>query len=255
MKPITIKLNNIYETVKPNFGAPETPTPFDNLPPRNPLMILDCDEKNTFMVKLKGDMKFETETVWVADGADCKMTVTNSTGGPVDMQYVNYTVYHGDKESIENDPIVMFQEDSFVNGIHSFQRIPECFFTKLKNYTDIRTIYTGNGSSNKAIKWLMEDSRGYSNCEYDTFLERYALATMNYAAPNIDAEESSTELWINLERQCVWRSVRCVDGMVVELDMGASSGLVLSGTIPTEIGLLRNLEWLDLGKCYSQAFN
>ena len=255
MVPITIQLNDVYIPVDSGLGRPEEgPDPFADLPPIDPLMILDCDGKTVLEVAIQGKMKFESQTVNVTDGAECTMTVRNTTGGLADIQFVKYTIYHGDEKSIEANPIVMLQEDSSVEGIRSFRRIPECYFSKLGEYVDTTTIYSGTEPSNQAIQWLMEDSKGFSNCEYDNFIERYALAVLNYAAPifassdETDEDGSSTELWINPERQCVWRNVLCVDGHVTEIDLGTTSGFNISGTIPTELGLLDKLHYVDLSK-------
>ena len=135
------------------------------------------------------------------------------------------------------------------DGLINFQRIPQCFFRKLSDYIDITTIYTASDSPNKAVNWLLEDSSGYSSCAKDYFLERYSLAVINFAAP-IDLSlsdpiynETSSEklysdsLWIRNQRQCAWKSVACIDGSVVELDLGSAGlGNFISGTIPTEIG-------------------
>lgn len=250
MKPITIKLNNVYIPVT-TFLTIDNPSPFE-FPLQDPLLRVDCDGKEVLMANINGDMKFEAETLWVADGADCTMAIKNATGGPRDLPFVNYTVYHGTKESIETDPIVMFNADSSEDGIYNFKRIPECFFEKLNGHINTTRIYTDNEASTKAIRWLVQDSTGYSNCEFDTFLERYALATINYAAPRIDngadLEGGSSELWISAGRQCYWPYVSCIDGRVFELDLGAGSDVYVSGTIATEIGLLSNLVWLDFAK-------
>ena len=153
----------------------------------------------------------------------------------------------------------MFNEDTSANGIRIFQRIEECYFDKLKYYTDIAAMYTGNDPSNKAINWLTaEGSSGFSNCRDNTFVERYALATINYAAPKSPIVDTSNEtegiptdgmdLWITPDRQCAWPNVVCKDGRVVELEL---SSLSLLGTIPTEIGLLIYLEKVELGKYQS----
>lgn len=98
----------------------------------------------------------------------------------------------------------------------------------------------------------MEDSLGDSSCEYETFVERYALAVINFAAP-IDMSilipsynETSSEklisdsLWIENNRQCAWSNVACRNGLVTELDLGSIGlGNKISGTIATEIGLLK----------------
>ncbi len=258
MTAITIRLNNVY--VPPSGAlADDTPSPFDRIPDVDPLMILDCDDRNVLMVNIRSDMKFATETVYVSDGAECQLTVKNVTGGPVDIQYVNYTVYHGEKETITNDPIVMFNADSSIEGVLNFRRIPECYFHKLSEFIDIPTIYTGDSPQNKAIEWLLQDSGGFSNCQYDSFIERYALAVINFAAPVVvdetDADGSSTELWIREGRHCVWPNVACRDDNVIEIDLGATEGRKLEGTIPTEIGLLKDIQWLEFGKWVIDEFD
>ena len=179
-----------------------------------------------------------------------------------DIYYVNYTVFHGDEASIDNDPIVIRNGDSYEDGLINFQRIPECFFSKLSDYIDITTIYTASDSPNKAVNWLLEDSSGYSSCEKDSFLERYSLAVINFAAP-IDLSlsdpiynETSSEklysdsLWIRNQRQCAWKSVACIDGSVVELDLGSAGlGNFISGTIPTEIGEQCHSIYIDCSYC------
>lgn len=251
MKNITIQINNIYVPPISPYAFPET-GPFAGLPALDPLLMLDCDGQNILNVNIEESMKLETQTVQVADGADCELSIKNQTAAGK-INFVNYTVYHGDKESIETDPIVIFNEDTSENGIRSFQRIEECYFDKLKYYTDIAAMYTGNDPSNKAIHWLSaEGSSGSSNCRDALFVERYALATINYAAPKspiMDTNETEgiptdgMDLWINSDRQCSWPNVVCKDGRVIELEL---LGLSLLGTIPTEIGLLVNLEKVDL---------
>jgi len=100
---------------------------------------------------------------------------------------------------------------------------------------------------------------GDSSCEYETFVERYALAVINFAAPidmsltNPAYNETSSEklisdsLWIENDRQCAWSNIACQNGLVLGLDLG-SAGLrnKISGTIATEIGLLKNLNKTDM---------
>ena len=146
----------------------------------------------------------------------------------------------------------MMEADSYIDGIIHFQRILDCFLLKLSPYTDNTTIYTGTEPQNEAIDWLMEDSSGDSACEYETFVERYALAVINFAAPidmaltNPAYNETSSEklirdsLWIENDRQCAWSNVACQNGLVLGLDLGSAGlGNKISGTIATEIGLLK----------------
>ena len=182
----------------------------------------------------------------------------------------------------------MLQGDSADNAISSFQRIRECFFAKLNNYIDNATIYTSNGPSNKAIDWLMEDSLGFSNCDSDSFVQRYALTAIHFAsllsndnghddasitiAPTNDGSDIDdasmtivptyngsdiddasltisptyeATMILSVERECVWPTVVCIDGNVEELNLRYQD---LFGSIATEIGLLRNLTKVDMGK-------
>jgi len=248
MKPITIHIDNVY--------PPETTGLMPvgivmEIPPTPPLLMLDCDDKNILMVSIVESMSNQSETVMVRDGSKCEMVVTNVTSGNLEILFVNYTIYHGNANSVRNNPIVMLRGNSFENAATQFQRIRNCFFTELDAFIDNSKIYTGTDPSNKALNWLMEDSLGYSNCLNNGFLERYALATINYAAPIVDPSETSSDveasgLWITTERQCAWENVVCRDGRVSELQLGGSNGFRLSGTIATEISLLENLVALDI---------
>jgi hypothetical protein len=155
---------------------------------------------------------------------------------------------------------VLLDADSYEDGLVHFKRVPDCFFRKLSNYIDTTTIYTASDSpKNKAINWLLEDSSGYSSCENEHFVERYSLAVINFAAPinmtlsNPAYNETSSEklisdsLWIRNERQCAWTNVACKDDSVIELDVGGVGlGNIISGTVASEIGLLKNLTRIDM---------
>jgi hypothetical protein len=178
-----------------------------------------------------------------------------------DIYHVDYTVFHGDEASIDNNPIVIMNADSYEDGLVYFQRIPDCFFSKLSDYINTTTIYTASGSPNKAVNWLLEDSSGYSACENAYFVERYSLAVINFAAPinrtlsEPEYNETSSKklisdsLWIRNERHCAWTNVACKDDSVTELDVGGV-GLrnIIEGTVATEIGLLKNLTRIDMSK-------
>jgi len=218
-------------------------------------MILDCDGKNVLTVPISNSMKNKTETVKVADGAKCTMTVKNSVLGSDRTLYVNYTIFHGNEPYTVNNPIVMAEGDSFFEEVSYFQRIPQCYFKKLEDHIDLTTIYTGTDSSNQAVDWLMKDSSRFSSCERKEFLERYALATINFAAP-INTKKNATQtsdqgLWITTERHCVWPAVGCANGNVVsDLNYEDLGNSALSGTIATEIGLLTNLTHIGMSYDY-----
>ena len=246
MTAITIKVNDVTREAKSEEN---------NLPPQDPLLILDCGENkyenNYLTVTMTAKMINKTETLMVPDGAACIITIRNSTGPDTGFQtpnvnFVKYTVYHEDRNLKEN-PIVMFQGDSNKFATTNFQRIPTCFFTKLNKYTNLNltTVYSSKSPSSKAIAWLMQDGK-YSDCERESFLQRYALAAINFAAPNSD----NKTLWISEERECVWTHATCVDGIITELNLPYFG---LSGTIASEIGILANLTRLDVCKYCRQA--
>ncbi len=249
MKPITIRLNNVFNPT-PTLFASISSTPRGI---KEPLMILDCDDKNVLMVSINENMANQTETVKVADGANCLLGVRNSTVGAGDIWYVDYTVFHGDKDSIVNDPIVMAEGNSYEASVTYFQRIEDCILEKLGDHIDISTVYTGTASSNKAIRWLMQESK-HPSCERADFMERYALAVINFAAvadietPSNDTMQTDEGLWITPGRHCIWSAVGCTGSVVTELNYRALDSRFAGGTIATEIGLLRNLTVMDMSK-------
>ena len=186
--------------------------------------------------------------------------IRNSTNAVKGIYYVNYTVFHGDTASIDANPIIITDGNSYNQEMSSFHRIRECFFDQLSNYADMTSVYSGNGPQQEAIKWLMDDRLEYSTCVDNFFIERYALAVINFAAP-IDNNgneslvtrqrhlrpggliEDSNHLWISALRQCEWETVTCLDGSVTTLDLGYRS---LSGTVASEIGLLTNLKEISM---------
>jgi len=247
MVPITIYLNNVY--LNDVLYREDTYDNFATQIVRDALMTLDCDGSNVLLVPINEAMTNKTETVMVTDGASCSMMIKNVTSHYDDVWFVDYTIYHGDKNSIEIDPIVIKTGSSFEKEVTKFQRIPNCFFTKLSDFINKTTIYTGADPSNQAIDWLLEDSSGFSKCERRNFIERYALAVINFAAPIYkDDVVDGNGLWISTGRQCAWKNVICVSGNVTTLSVGADSGISLKGTMAPEIALLKNLTELDMSQ-------
>jgi len=289
MVPITIKLQDVFKGFRDYFTSNST-----SLPPLRaedssiiePIMLLDCDDKNILTANINENMIGQMETVMVEDGANCTMRINNSTsstkGGEKPIWYVNYTIYHGDKTAVEEDPIVILQEQSVNNEYANFERIPECYFAKLSDHLDNSKIYMGTGPQNRAIKWLQLTSRTSRNslCEDDYFIERYALSVLNFAAPVKDEltteateDDSPTSetivinaltsslrvnstpeinqvhrisyenLWIKETRQCIWRSVECNGPSVKSLDLRRFD---LSGSIASSIGILTTLTKLEV---------
>jgi hypothetical protein len=176
MRPVTIKLNHVTR---------EDNSVFDGHTPQDPGLMLECNEKTLLAMNIVRDMANGIETLMVPDGVVCTITIRNDTGPwtgvfTATIIFFNYTVYHGDEQNTKTNPIVMFRGDSSETEANSFQCIRECFFTKLYRHINITTIYTGTDPRNKVIEWLVVD---LYDCKRKVFLHRYALTTINFAAP------------------------------------------------------------------------
>jgi hypothetical protein len=248
MVPITIRLDNILNSREPQFIFStfyryQIPYGFDksstideilanqNLltrdgvkyftdKPVKPLLFIDCDGSTVLNIYVDKSMENQSETIMVNDGADCTVTIRNttSTGSVISdsdpVWYVNYSILHGDKKSVETNSIVVAQSFSAEDTSSNFKRIPECYFSKLSDFIDNSTVYTGYSPTVKAIDWLMNDESENSSCEDSFFLERYALSVISFSAPSI---RLSNDSWISKTRQCVWPSIICDVGTVIKL--------------------------------------
>jgi len=93
----------------------------------------------------------------VEDGANCTMTVQNTTGGSksiwdiTPILHINYTVFHGDKISMKQNPIVIVSGQTSLQDTANFRIVPNCYFEKLLDIVDNTTLYSGSISANKAI--------------------------------------------------------------------------------------------------------
>ena len=106
-------------------------------------MLLDCDDKNILTVRVNENMANQTETFMVEDGSNCTIRINNSTSSTVyneiPIWYVDYTVYHGDNTTVENDPIVIRREQSTNNELTFFAIYPECYLDKLSDRLSVDT--------------------------------------------------------------------------------------------------------------------
>jgi hypothetical protein len=245
MVPITIRLDNILSSYEPQFnystgvaylipdGSSKNSTTDDNFPDNpsdddcliewltkdtvKPLLFINCDGNKVLNIYVDEPMENQTETIMVNDGADCTMTIRNDSGSFDPIWYADYTIFHGDKKSVESNSIVVAESSSAKESTSNFKRIPECYLDELSDHIDNSIVYAGIGytPTANAIDWLMNDESGNSKCENSFFLERYALAVIHFATTS----NSSDYSLIGTTRQCGWPSILCDEGTVVNLDM------------------------------------
>jgi len=220
----------------------------------------------------------------VEDGAICTMSVQNTTGELGWLQdkppilHINYTIFHGDKTSMDQNPVIIFSGQTKTQDTINFRILPNCYLEKLLDYVDFRTVYIGTTPAKDAMYWLMDDKNGNSQCNNPFFIERYALSVISFSAlltydnsstPTLSPTTQSTleseqiiltmnnisssapdstitKSWVSTERQCAWPQIVCKEGSIVSLTLQSTDILSIAGSIATEIGLLTNLETLKL---------
>lgn len=267
MLPITIRFNDIVSSRDAQFGIdPFSACKLDLAkgedewraePPAKPLMYLYCNGAFVLTLNVEESMKHNAETFWIEDGAICSVGIRNTTSDPipgtknVDMYsfycdepiwFVNYTVFHGDKDQTEDDQIEIVTQHSSDSEWADFTRVPECYFSKLGKYLDTTSIYSVSNPSYKVIHWLLNDDTNDEllQCENELFIERFVLATVVF-----EMNGNVTKL-DNEGQQCSWSWIDCSDlGQVNVMDLQSSS---LEGEVPNELILLTNLRQLNLCK-------
>eukprot|EP00531_Pseudo-nitzschia_arenysensis_P000704 CAMPEP_0116123948 /NCGR_PEP_ID=MMETSP0329-20121206/5021_1 /TAXON_ID=697910 /ORGANISM="Pseudo-nitzschia arenysensis, Strain B593" /LENGTH=968 /DNA_ID=CAMNT_0003617899 /DNA_START=197 /DNA_END=3101 /DNA_ORIENTATION=+ len=207
----------------------------DDIPPAT-YFALRCDEKDVLSGYVEEVMVNNSETVMVEDGAGCSLVVSGAKDlvSPDPTWYIDYTLYHGDTD---NEDVMILNQHSNQEESVSFQLIPNCYFEELGSHIEAGTIYnTASGSSSKAIGWLVEDDTDVVQCGEEDFIERFALAKMNFAmSESVDS--------ITRDHHCEWPSISCTEGRVDTISFGYEE---LAGDIPSDIGTLTSVTRLDL---------
>mmetsp|Transcript_13568 Transcript_13568/g.38164 ORF Transcript_13568/g.38164 Transcript_13568/m.38164 type:complete len:1360 (-) Transcript_13568:377-4456(-) len=284
MIPVTIHLDNFTSSRSPanmrqKFNKREVETlsivksqRWWDKKPTSPTLTLRCDEKNVLVVNIDERMRNQTETVFVNDGASCRMTVTNRTRSEEAIYdppiwYFDITMFLGSNGDSSNMRIL--ETNTGEQGSASFEilSIPTCMIEKLSGYTNMTTIYIDNRHSFEAVRWMIEESAGNAECYSDFLTEIFALSVLNFGAPVSGGKDSS---WIEANTLCQWAAIECNnDDTLSSLKLSSSSlsgtvstsiglltslttilldGNSLTGKIPSEIGLLSSLETLRLGE-------
>jgi hypothetical protein len=258
MHPISIYLNNFtssrenaeyqYCVIDSTDGEEE----WRKKKPSDPAFVLECNGAYVLSIVLEVSMENHVETVMVEDGASCKVRVRNTTsyvlqGSETEavfdryffcsdpIWFINYTIYHGNS----NDDVEILAHGSGENEYADFDRVPECYFTRLKNKVDPSTLYTTSSPVNKAVDWLVRDDASHSECENEFFIERFALAVLTFA---LDRNQTL----INNQLHCYWQGIKCnALRKVTEINLPKES---LQGVIPSELELLTDLKHLFVCK-------
>jgi len=245
MVPITISLENFtsdhdpailaqrftpevieeYESQKDRCNKGELPSEpcgilYGN--PINPSLMLECDSKTVLRLVINPNMTNQTETIFVSDGAMCTINIANRTreNGRMDsifypaFWYVNFTIFQG--YGLDNGT-QMLDMNSDEQATSSFFPIPRCMSTRLSPYYNGTTSVYEEKYRLEAIKWMMEDGSGNSDCHDMFFIDRYALLVMNFIAPIAKASET---FWIEETPHCNWPKIECDNGIVSELMLG-----------------------------------
>jgi len=270
MVPLTIQLNSftnnrdLYKEKSNQYSLSEMNRTyikrfipdFWEVEPEDALLSIICDGDEVLRYYVNPTMENQSEVIKVNDGAECTIRIENTTSSNPSFDddpvwFVNYTIFDGVPQSIEDNPTRIRQEFTFDNGVVSFEKIPECYFDILSEHIDYKTIYEKKNPSSEAINLIVDENSRSTSCS-PYLMERYALYAMNFAAPTFSyiVTGEMSELWIEQDRPCTWQNIMCsgqADASsifdLLDLDL---SGLQLNGYIATEIGLLYNLALYDV---------
>jgi len=104
------------------------------------------------------------------------------------------------------------------------------------------------------LNWIANEDEAQLDIHHEAFSQRYALSVIYYAMNLGPSKWESRLNWMTDKGICSWYGIECVrnDDELVQYDDNrdvvvlnlTSNGMI--GTIPTEIGLLRNLTILDV---------
>jgi hypothetical protein len=260
MKPINIRLHEIKSSHDETFSdftpcliEPQVEDAWRTMEPKDTMMSLSCDEKLVLVINIDKSMENKTQTVLVTDEAKCKLrfiTSANEYESAAKLAksnllcsdpiwYADYTIFHEITSDTEMEQVKILSQNSSEKAAF-FQRIPECFFDKLRNFVDILSIYNRSTPLNKAINWLLSGNiTRLSECKNKFFLERFALSFTKFAMAGSDG-------LIQYGYHCYWPWARCnIGGHVNEIHLINAS---LQGGIPSQLTLLSKLENIYLRK-------
>ena len=202
---------------------------------KSPRLMIYCEGKHYLTVELTLAMENKEETIKVKDAVSCDILVKKGAH----LSEVQYTVYHTGTERNGRYAIVDASNADKL-GTSTFSVLPRCFLENLKDDADFKYIYSNKASPQRQAIDLMQNEikSGQLICEKVSLLERFALLTVLYSVNKFASDPHGP--------QCSWPTITCgVLGKVEEIVIFPNN---YSGTLATEIALLKELRKIDLSK-------
>lgn len=119
----------------------------------------------------------------------------------------------------------------------------------ITKFEDIIILENSTTPQHKAICWLLKET--VDEIVDSSIIQRYILAVIYFSTNGKQWENDSG--WRIEKNECEWYGIECkiFDGVVSGLNLTANN---LEGTLPTEIGELKGLDYIDLGSNRLKGF-
>jgi len=105
-----------------------------------------------------------------------------------------------------------------------------------------------NTASSQAVTALVEENESLDTSDPEKFVQRFAMFALSFGVQgSVDQRflQTTSPLGLPGVDECSWSGVTCTNGTVTEIRSGSRG---FSGSIPSEIGLLTALTYLDLSQ-------
>eukprot|EP00549_Striatella_unipunctata_P022298 CAMPEP_0118676720 /NCGR_PEP_ID=MMETSP0800-20121206/2207_1 /TAXON_ID=210618 ORGANISM="Striatella unipunctata, Strain CCMP2910" /NCGR_SAMPLE_ID=MMETSP0800 /ASSEMBLY_ACC=CAM_ASM_000638 /LENGTH=615 /DNA_ID=CAMNT_0006572271 /DNA_START=44 /DNA_END=1892 /DNA_ORIENTATION=+ len=118
----------------------------------------------------------------------------------------------------------------------------EQFQTALSSVTDQSTFAITKSPQSLALDWLMLKDPERLRLESENLVQRYCLMVLFFEAGG-SGWDFEGESWIGGAPECEWEFVTCINNKVTRIE---AVGKSVSGTLPSEVGGLSDLNVFDL---------
>jgi hypothetical protein len=192
----------------------------------------------------------------LTDG-DYQLTLTDSRQNGIKNGKV--TVYYGDAASADKVVASADKGDIFFNTRKKHPVVGGAMYTlnfSVRRYRMMSLIQSRNPSTtftdsssppNKALDWILSDPFSSDELSDDRLVQRFALATLYYSTDG--ANWINVGGWLTSTNECDWGGsgglqILCSQEYMVERVYVENNQMM--GSIPSELGLLKQLTWLGL---------